>query len=164
MAPSLVELGVAPLVAHLFCYYWGGVSAITPPVALAAYVGAGIAGAPVMKTGFTAMRLGMAAYLVPFIFVYWPSLILWHEAEPLRLIAAIIGGGTAVIAMAAIGERWLTRQLAWWKVAALASAIVLVMHPAEIANVLAVAIVAGIGLIEWRARPRAAPRVPEASP
>jgi TRAP transporter 4TM/12TM fusion protein len=164
VAPSLVQLGVAPLVAHLFCYYWGGVSAITPPVALAAYVGAGIAGAPVMKTGFTAMRLGMAAYLVPFIFVYWPSLVLWHEAEPLRLIAAIIGGGTAVIAMAAIGERWMTRPLRLWQLAALASAIVLVMHPAEIANVLAVAIVGGIGFMEWRARPEATTRTIKDSP
>ena len=158
VAPSLVQMGVAPLVAHLFCYYWGGVSAITPPVALAAYVGAGIAGAPVMKTGFTAMRLGMAAYIVPFIFVYWPSLILWHEADPLRLLAALVGGATAVIAMAALGEQWLTRALGWWQLALFALALVLVMHPAALANVAAVAIVLGIGAMEYRATRPPLPR------
>lgn len=151
VTPNLVQMGVAPLVAHRFSYYWGGVSAITPPVALAAYVGAGIAGAPVMKPGFTAMRLGMAAYIVLFIFVHWPAPILWHEADPLRLLAAVGGGATAVVAMAALGDQWLTRALAWWKLALLASAIVLVMHPAALANVLAVTIVLGIALIEFRA-------------
>lgn len=157
VAPSLVQIGVAPLVAHLFCYYWGGVSAITPPVALAAYVGAGIANAPVMKTGFTAMRLGMAAYLVPFIFVYWPALVLWREAEPLTLLLSILGGGVGVFCMAAIGERYITRTLSYPKVAALAAAVVLVMHPAAIANVAAFAIVATVGLLEYRARPRGEP-------
>ena len=116
------------------------------------------AGAPVMKTGFTAMRLGMAAYIVPFIFVYWPSLILWHEADPLRLLAALVGGATAVIAMAALGEQWLTRALGWWQLALFALALVLVMHPAALANVAAVAIVLGIGAMEYRATRPPLPR------
>ncbi|WP_019015034.1 TRAP transporter permease [Elioraea tepidiphila] len=153
VAPSLAQLGVPPLVAHLFCYYWGGVSAITPPVALAAYVGAGIAGAPVMKTGFTAMRLGMAAYLVPFIYVYWPALVMWHEAPLHRVVLALIGGAVGVFCMGAIGERYITRELPWTQMALLAIAIVAVMHPAAIANVLAVAIALGVGAWEWRARP-----------
>lgn len=151
VAPSLVSLGVDPLVAHLFCYYWGGVSAITPPVALAAYVAAGIANAPVMKTGFTAMRLGVAAYLVPFIFVYWPSIILWQQADPMRLAFGLAGGVVAVICMAAIGEQYLYRRLGWVKLLILAGCIVLIMHPAVWANVTAFAIVGGLAFLEWRA-------------
>ncbi|MFN7025801.1 MAG: TRAP transporter large permease subunit, partial [Pseudorhizobium sp.] len=158
VAPSLVSLGVTPLVAHLFCYYWGGVSAITPPVALAAYVAAGIANAPVMKTGLTAMRLGMAAYLVPFLFVYWPSLVVWQDADPIRLVLAIAGGIVAVVCMAAIGERYLTRNLGWPKLMALGLSIVLIMHPAEIANIIAFMIAGTIFAIEYRARPRSSNR------
>ena len=118
---------------------------------IAAYVGAGIAGAPVMKTGFTAMRLGMAAYLVPFIFVYWPALVIWHEAPLYRVVLALLGGAVGVYCMGGIGERYLTRELPWVQVALLAIAIVAVMHPAAIANVIAVAIALGVGLWEWRA-------------
>ncbi|GHC35865.1 TRAP transporter permease [Aidingimonas halophila] len=153
VAPSLVEMGVAPLVAHLFCYYWGGVSSITPPVALAAYVGAGIANAPVMKTGFTAMRLGMAAYLVPFIFVYWPALVQWQDASPWQLAIALVGGVLAVVCMAGIGERFLTRGLAHYKVIALAGCILLIMYPALWANLAALVIAGAIFVIEYRARP-----------
>jgi TRAP transporter 4TM/12TM fusion protein len=157
VAPSLIELGVPPLVAHLFCYYWGGVSAITPPVALAAYVAAGIANAPVMKTGFTAMRLGMAAYLVPFIFVYWPALILWHEAPIHRVVLAVLGGLVAVFCMGALGERYLVRRLPWWKMALLAVTIVLVLHPAGVANLLAVAVALYVGVSEYLLRRREQP-------
>ena len=156
VAPSLVDLGVAPLVAHLFCYYWGGVSAITPPVALAAYVGAGIAGAPIMKTGFTAMRLGIAAYIVPFIFVFWPEMVLWREAPIERVVLAFLGGAIAVFCIGCVGERFLTRPLGWLKVVALAVAIVLVMHPANVANIAAVAIAAWVGVSEYLARRRSA--------
>ncbi len=152
VAPGLVELGVPPLVAHLFCYYWGGVSAITPPVALAAYVGAGIAGAPVMKTGFTAMRLGVAAYLVPFIFVYWPALVFWHQAPVIDVVIAVLGGLVAVFCMGGLGERYLTRMLPWWKACLLAVAVALVLHPAPIANILAVAVTLFVAVTEYLAR------------
>ncbi|WP_366656874.1 TRAP transporter permease [Fodinicurvata sp. EGI_FJ10296] len=166
VAPSLVQLGVAPLVAHLFCYYWGGVSAITPPVALAAYVAAGIAGSPIMKTGFTAMRLGIAAYLVPFIFVYWPSLILWWDASLLQVAVALGGGIIAIICVSAMSERYFTRMLSWWKLAILGLTVILVLHPSAVANGLAV-ISAGLllGSEVWATRGKAIPQaVPESAP
>ncbi len=130
VAPSLVEMGVPPLVAHLFCYYWGGVSAITPPVALAAYVGAGIANASVMRSGFTAMRLGMAAYIVPFVFVYAPALVLWQSAPPWQVAVAAAGGLVAVICMAVLGERYAFRALSPPKLGVLLVAVILVVAPA----------------------------------
>ena len=75
-APAMIALGVHPVAAHLFVFYFGIVADITPPVALAAFAGAGIAGANPMKTGFNAFRLGFAAYLVPYIFALNPQLVL----------------------------------------------------------------------------------------
>jgi TRAP transporter 4TM/12TM fusion protein len=75
-APTLVGLGVEPLVAHFFVFYYGVLADITPPVALAAYAAAGMAGSDPFKTGNTAFRLGLAKALVPFVFVFSPSLLL----------------------------------------------------------------------------------------
>ena len=75
-APTLVLLGVQPLVAHFFVFYYGVLADITPPVALAAYAAAGMAGSDPFKTGNMAFRLGLAKALVPFVFVFSPSLLL----------------------------------------------------------------------------------------
>ena len=75
-APTLVGLGVEPLVAHFFVFYYGVLADITPPVALAAYAAAGMAGSDPFKTGNMAFRLGMAKVLVPFVFVFSPSLLI----------------------------------------------------------------------------------------
>jgi TRAP-type uncharacterized transport system fused permease subunit len=75
-APALGLLGVAPIVAHFFVFYYGVLADITPPVALAAYAGASMAGADPFKTGNTAFRLGLGKALVPFVFVYGPSMLL----------------------------------------------------------------------------------------
>jgi TRAP transporter 4TM/12TM fusion protein len=76
MATPLIEGGLNPLAVHLFVMYWGMISYITPPVALGAMTGAGIAGADPMETGFTAVRIGIAIYFLPFMFVLNPALIL----------------------------------------------------------------------------------------
>jgi len=75
-APALVGFGIPPLAAHMFIFYFGLASMITPPVCLCAYVGASIAGADMFKTGYTAMRLGFGIYLIPFIFLVDPSIFL----------------------------------------------------------------------------------------
>lgn len=75
-APALVEVGISPIAAHLFLLYFGMMSMITPPVALAAYFAASLSGASAMRTGYSAMRFGWTAFIVPFLFVVSPSLIL----------------------------------------------------------------------------------------
>lgn len=75
-APAIQKFGVPPLAAHMFILYYGIIADLTPPVALAAYAGAGIAGANPMKTGWTSLRLAIAAFLIPYIFCYNPSLLL----------------------------------------------------------------------------------------
>jgi len=93
VAPALVDMGVLPMAAHLFVFYFGIISAITPPVALASYAGASLAGADFNKTGWVALRLGIVAFIIPYMVVYGPPLMM--EGEVTRIIAcamtAIIG-------------------------------------------------------------------------
>ena len=90
-APALSMMGVQPLVSHFFVFYYGVIADITPPVALAAYAGASMAGADPFKTGNTAFRLGLAKALVPFVFVYSPSLLLVTTAALAALVLARSG-------------------------------------------------------------------------
>ena len=97
-APALAQLQVEPLVAHFFVFYYGVLADITPPVALAAYAAAGIAGANPFRTGNTAFRLGIAKALVPFVFVYSPALLLVTDgftwsAFTITLTGAMLGIG-----------------------------------------------------------------------
>ncbi|WP_275285908.1 TRAP transporter permease [Halomonas elongata] len=87
LAPALVEAGLNPLGSHLFILYWGMLSYITPPVALAAITSAGVAGADNMRTGFKALRLGSILFVLPFLFVLNPSLILQGELLHIALSA-----------------------------------------------------------------------------
>ena len=105
IVPALVEIGVVPIAAHLFAFYYGVVSAITPPVALAAFAAAALAGTPPMSTAVESARLGIAKYLVPFVFVYNPSLLfegpLWLTAY--SGVMALAG----VYALSIMLEGWL---------------------------------------------------------
>lgn len=75
VAPAMVKIGIPVIAAHLYVFYYGIISAITPPVALAAYAAAGLAGADPSKTGFTAVKIGIAKYVIPICFVYNPGLV-----------------------------------------------------------------------------------------
>lgn len=94
IAPALVKAGIAPMAAHLFLLYFGIMSMVTPPVALAAFAAANIAGADVDKTGWTATRIGWAAYIVPFLFVLSPSLLM--QGEPIAIAWAVFTGALGI--------------------------------------------------------------------
>lgn len=101
-APALVALGTPAIAAHLFVFYFGIVADITPPVALAAFAGSGIAGSDPMKTGFNAVRLGIAAYLVPYMFVMNPVMVLVNTggwSGPMFVLQVLLAVGTAIIGM-----------------------------------------------------------------
>jgi TRAP transporter 4TM/12TM fusion protein len=117
-APILGLLGVQPLVAHFFVFYYGILADITPPVALAAYAGAGIANANAFKTGNTAFRLGMGKVLVPFVFVFSPSLLIMVEGFNIEsFLLATFGTIVGITALAAafsgyfIGPLWRTERI-----------------------------------------------------
>jgi TRAP transporter 4TM/12TM fusion protein len=108
VVPSLVTMGIEPIAAHLFAFYYGLVSAITPPVALAAFAGAGIAGSNPMQTGFSSFRLGFAKYIIPIVFVYVPGMVLLKEPIHIwYIIMAFIGIFSLTIAT----EGWLYQRV-----------------------------------------------------
>jgi TRAP transporter 4TM/12TM fusion protein len=91
-APTLVQLGIQPIAAHMFVFYFGMLSMITPPVALAAFAAASIAGASPMRVGLTSVRLGWIAFLVPFLFVYQPGLLMqtgWLETAAVTVACMV---------------------------------------------------------------------------
>ncbi|MCH6265372.1 MULTISPECIES: TRAP transporter permease [Neobacillus] len=89
MAPALIAVGVDPIAAHLYVVYWATVSYITPPVALAAFATASIAGASPMKTGFQAVQLGSVKFIVPFFMIYNPAILI-GRGEPLETVLSIV--------------------------------------------------------------------------
>lgn len=107
LAPALVNAGLNPLASHLFILYWGMLSYITPPVSLAAITAAGVAGSNATKTGLYAMRLGGILFILPFLFVLNPSLILQGELSNILLSA--VTAITAIWLMASAMEGYLYR-------------------------------------------------------
>jgi TRAP transporter 4TM/12TM fusion protein len=129
-APTLVQLGVEPLVAHFFVFYYGVLADITPPVALAAYAAAGMAGGDPFKTGNTAFRLGMAKVLVPFVFVFSPSLLLvakgftWFD-----FIVTFTGCVLGITVLAAALSRFFLVEMSRWEQALCIAAALLLIAP-----------------------------------
>ncbi len=111
-APTLVLLGVEPLVAHFFVFYYGVLADITPPVALAAYAAAGMAGSDPFRTGNTAFRLGLAKVLVPFVFVFSPSLLIVAKGfTPYDFAVTFIGCILGITLLAAALSKFLLVEM-----------------------------------------------------
>ena len=134
-APTLVGLGVEPLVAHFFVFYYGVLADITPPVALAAYAAAGMAGSDPFKTGNTAFRLGMAKALVPFVFVFSPSLLLVAKGFSaqefaITFITCVLG----IVLLAASLSKFLLIEMRRWEQFLCFAAALLMIAPNLIAS------------------------------
>ena len=113
-APILIKMGLPVLAAHMFVFYFGIVADITPPVALAAYAGSAIAKSNPMKTGVTATRLAITAFIVPYIFAYNPQMLLidaaWYDVVQI-VITALIG----IFAVSAGMEGYMIVKCPWWQ-------------------------------------------------
>jgi len=103
LAPALIRVGLEPMAVHMFIFYWGMLSFITPPVALGAFAAASIARTPPMKTGFEAMRLGSVIYFIPFFFVFEPALVLQGDAMTIITATGFALVGIALFACAMQG-------------------------------------------------------------
>lgn len=113
VAPALVQMGVSVMAAHMFIFYFGCISSITPPVALAAYAAAALCKDNPMKVGWQATKLGIAAFIVPYMFVYGPSLLL--EGSSMELIWTVITSVIGVAALAGGVEGWFFGQTKMWE-------------------------------------------------
>jgi len=109
LGPALIQLGISAMAAHLFIQYVGMLSLFTPPIAFAAYTAAAIAGADAMRTGWTAMRLGIIIYIVPFLFVFSPALLLKGSLGEILLAAITAIFGCVTLSAALTG--YLFRKL-----------------------------------------------------
>ena len=114
VAPGLIELGIQPLVAHFFVFYFAVISAITPPVALASYAAAGISGANPMATSFTSFKIGLTAFIVPFMFFYNAALLM--EGEWFVILRAFVTACIGVFFLAAAIQGWFWGAHANWVV------------------------------------------------
>jgi TRAP transporter 4TM/12TM fusion protein len=151
-APALTELGVPLLSAHLFIFYFGCLSNITPPVALAAYAAAGIAGASPLRTGVAAMSIAIGGFVVPFAFVYDPLLLLAGPPAAVALSLATAAAGAAALAAAIIGH--IGAPLPPLARLALAAAGVALLAPGAVSDVAGLAVFAA-SLWRWRGGPEA---------
>jgi TRAP transporter 4TM/12TM fusion protein len=152
-APALVELGAPVLAAHLFIFYFGCISNVTPPVALAGYAAAGIAGAPPVRTGGMAMGLAATGFIIPFMFVYGPALLL---AGPPAMVAASIATATVgVIGLSAALIGHARRPLRAWERGVVAIGAFSLIFPGLVTDAVGLALV-GLGFLGRRAEPAVA--------
>lgn len=147
-APALInEFGVAPIAAHMFVFYFGIVADITPPVCLAAYAGAGIARANPFKSGVIAVKLAIAAFIIPYIFVY-DSILVLVDVTPVRLVIAL---ATALLGMIAVSSAvigfFIRNSYSWERFTLFLAGIILII-PNIWSSVLGFILVIGIWYIQ----------------
>ena len=130
VAPALTRLGLSPIVAHMFIFYFGLVSAITPPVALAAYAAASIAGADANATAVESMRLGFVKLLVPFAFVTMPGLLM--TGTGMQIAISIVLATLAIAGLSVAFAGWLVRPLSGLERIAFAAGALLVAWPTAV--------------------------------
>jgi TRAP transporter 4TM/12TM fusion protein len=170
VGPALEKAGLNKMAVHMFIFYWGMLSAITPPVAIASFAAAGIAGSPPMKTGWESMRVGSIIYFLPFFFVMNPALVLqgsWVEAIYLTLAAGVgivfICGGIQGYQLL-IGDLRHTGAMQWpLRIALMLGGIVLAtpgggimpMSSLQMALTGAAILLPALGIAKWLMRQRA---------
>jgi TRAP transporter 4TM/12TM fusion protein len=160
-APALILLKVAPLAAHMFVFYFGIIADLTPPVALAAYAGAGIAKADPMKTGFIATKLAIGAFIVPYIFVYNPAMLL-IGTTPFSLAQNLV---TSLLGMTAIGAAmigYFLTNMKWWERIWFVAAGLLLVDPGTITDIIGIVMIGIAFYAQWR-KSKALKMVPEIS-
>ncbi|HEV7414532.1 MAG TPA: TRAP transporter large permease subunit, partial [Tianweitania sediminis] len=154
-APALLEFDIPLIATHFFVFYFGVLADVTPPVALAAYAAAGLARSDPMSTGMTAFRLSMGKALVPFMFIYAPSL-LFVNFSLFEFIVAILSGCLGILALSAAYIGWFRRPLVWWEKIALTIAGLLLISTSWVAIAAGVVTVAFV-LLRKKAEAAALP-------
>ena len=139
VAPGLVQMGVPKMAAHMFIFYMGVTGDLTPPTCLSPFAAAAIAGSPPMATAWKAMRLGAVLYIVPFMFVYSPALLMMGRLPDILLATATAGLG--IFCLAAALQGWLLRAATWPERALLGAAAVAMISPGLYTDL------AGVGLL-----------------
>ncbi len=146
VGPALIKMGVDPMAAHLFIFYFGIISAITPPVAVAAYAGAGLAGSDPMKTGYAAWRLGLSAFILPFMFVYGPALLLKGSLG--MLLITMVASTLGIYALSAAIQNYMFGNLSFAKRIVLCIAAILLIFPGVITDIIGFFLLLSVFLVQ----------------
>ena len=152
-APALIKAGAPQLVAHMFVFYYAILSFITPPVCVAAFAGAAIAESKAMETGFIALKLGIVAFIVPYMFVYQPALLGIGETPEIiwAAITAIIG----VIGIAGGMQSWLLCSTSAWERAFLLIGGLTLIYPGLSTDIIGFGLLFSVGVVQMLRRRRA---------
>ncbi len=142
-APILIKMGLPTLAAHMFVFYFGIVADITPPVALAAYAGSAIAHSNPFKTGVTATRLAITAFIIPYIFAYNPKM-LFINATPVDIVLIVITSFVGVFALSAGLEGYMFRKLRFYEIIPLIIGGLLMIYPGAVSDIIGVLLVAAV--------------------
>ena len=146
IVPSLIQAGVTPIAAHMFAFYFGVVSTITPPVALASFAGAAIAKSPPMATAVESSKVGIAKYIVPFAFIYNPSLLM--EGSYLISLYSLLSVLLAYWSMTLGLEGYLNKPLnVYTRIIAFISSILLLLPPLSIFYGISGFLLNGVGFV-----------------
>jgi TRAP transporter 4TM/12TM fusion protein len=149
LVPAIVKLGVEPMGAHMFAFYFSCLSAVTPPVALAVYAAASIGGAGLWGSGVQAVKFAAAGFVVPFFFVYNPSLL--FSGPWLEILRAVVTGSIGVVALAASLEGYFLRTASWFERTLFLAAALLLIDPHTITDVVGLGLL-GTGLLMQKLR------------
>lgn len=147
-APSIMELGVEPLVAHLFVFYFASFSNVTPPVAVASYVAAGLAKANPLSVAGLGLKLCIVAFIVPYMFIIAPGLIMQGSFS--TIVFSLLSSMMGVYALCAALQGWLVNRLKVWQRIALLAVAGLGLHPGSLTDIVALALFVCIFLINKR--------------
>jgi TRAP transporter 4TM/12TM fusion protein len=145
-APALLKAGISPIASNLFVFYFAIISFITPPVAMSAYAASGIADSDAMKTGVQAFKLGIAGFIIPFMFVYYPGLLI-VDTSFLASISSLFIALLAVVMIAIAFEGWLGKNLSLPIRLLLASVAIIMVIPNIVFNI--VGIIVSIALLAF---------------
>ena len=155
LIPALIKLGILPIAAHMFVFYFAIISAITPPVAMAVYAATGIGKTNLWATGLAAMRLGATGFIVPFMFVYGPSLLFvgsWFD-----IITTVVSACIGVICLSAAFHGWLTKPTVWWERVVLGVAAFCLIKPGIYTDIVGYVLLGGVFASQrWLEIPRPA--------
>ncbi|MFC7364177.1 MULTISPECIES: TRAP transporter permease [Bhargavaea] len=150
VAPALVNLGVNPLAAHLFIFYFGIISAITPPVALASIVAAGIAEEKPLVTSLTSLKLGIPGFLLPFMFVLGPELIL--EGTAINIIISVITALFGIYSLAVAIQKYHIRPMRLWESLIFGISAVGLLYPGWLTDLVGISVIVFMSLYLWKTK------------
>ncbi len=153
-APILVRMGVPTIAAHFFVFYFGIVADLTPPVALAAYAGAAIAGANPMKTAFTATKLAIGAFIVPYVFALNPAM-LFVDTTALEVITICITSFIGIFGVSSSLEGYFLHHMRWYERILSAIGGLLLIYPGLITDSVGLGLVAIVFVSQWLTRKKA---------